>query len=442
MNETRVVTKRYREHPEDSFTIERYLATGGYQALEKAIKQQAPEEIVEMVKASGLRGRGGAGFPTGAKWGFLPKDVFPRYVVVNDDEGEPCTFKDRELSEGDPHAIVEGALICAYAIQAEAVYIYVRGEFALGMRRIERAVEEATSRGFAGDNIFGSGFSCPVYVHPGAGAYICGEETALLESLEGYRGQPRMRPPFFPAVKGLYHQPTVVNNVETLATLPHIISGGLDSFRSIGTEKSPGPKVFSVSGTVRKPGNYEVPLGTPLKGLLELAGGLNEGAALKGVIPGGASSVWFGDVDIAMDFDTLAEAGTILGSGAVTFMDTSVCMVRMALVTARFFNHESCGKCTPCREGTWWGVKVLERLEHGEGRDGDVDLLVEVCDRICEPSPRWVPGGKCFCLLGDSCAYAVRSAVTLFREEFETHERERACPFELAPAGAPAGVTA
>lgn len=429
IEETPVVTKRWREHPDDSFTFERYRETGGYEALESAIREMKPEEIVEMVKASGLRGRGGAGFPTGDKWSFLPPDTFPRYVVVNDDEGEPCTFKDRELTERDPHSIIEGALICAYAVKAEAVYIYVRGEFALGARRLQKALNDAIAAGFIGERIAGSDFSCPVFIHRGAGAYICGEETALLESLEGYRGQPRMRPPFFPAVKGLYHQPTVVNNVETLASLPPILNSGVEWWRSMGTERSPGPKIFSVSGRINNPRNYEVPLGTPMSDLLELAGGLPEGSSLKAVIPGGASSKWLNHTDINLDFDSMAEAGTILGSGSVTFLDDTTCSVDMALNTARFFNHESCGKCTPCREGTWWGVKVLERLERGEGQTKDIDLLLEVCGMMCDPNPKWLPGGKCFCLLGDSCAYSVRSAIELFRDEFEAHVQEGRCPF-------------
>lgn len=438
MSEVRVVTKRYLENPEDSFTIERYLATGGYEGLREAIKKHTPDEIVEMVKASGLRGRGGAGFPAGNKWAFLPKGVFPRYVVVNDDEGEPCTFKDREITERDPHAVVEGALICAFAIQAAAVYIYVRGEFALGMRRLETAIAEATERGFAGSNILGTDFSCPVYVHPGAGAYICGEETALLESLEGYRGQPRLRPPFFPAVKGLYHQPTVVNNVETLATLPPLVTNGIDWFRTMGTEKSPGPKIFSVSGTVERSGNYEFALGSPMAELLERAGGLRSGNQFKAVIPGGASAPWLDTMDMTMDFEALMEAGTMLGSGSVIFMDESTCAVRMAYITTRFFNHESCGKCTPCREGTWWGVKVLERIEKGEGRPGDAELLVDVCNNMSDSGPMYVPKGRCFCALGDGAAWALRSAIKLFGDEFDAHVRERGCPFELQAASATA----
>jgi NADH-quinone oxidoreductase subunit F len=433
--ETRVVSAIYREHPEDSHTIERYLATGGYEGLKRAL-QQTPDEVVELVKASGLRGRGGAGFPTGEKWSRMPPDVYPRYVVVNDDEGEPCTFKDREITERNPHAIVEGALICAYAVRAEAVYIYVRGEFAEGARRLQQAISEAAEQKFVGDNIAGSDFSCPVRIHMGAGAYICGEETALLESLEGFRGQPRLRPPFFPAAKGLYSQPTALNNVETLASLPHILTRGVDWFRSMGTEKSPGPKIFSVSGRVERPGNYEYPLGTPMKELLEAAGGFREGGEFKAVIPGGASAPWLDTMDITMDFESLADAGTMLGSGSVIFMDNTTCMVRAAHVTTRFFNHESCGKCTPCREGTWWAEKLLERIETGEGREEDLQILREVCNDMSPPGPMYVPMGKSFCALGDGAAWSLRSAMNLFESEFQAHVEKRACPFELERATA------
>lgn len=426
--ETLVVRKRLVDHPDDSFTLERALSTGAYAALSQVLKDFTPEEVIEMVKESGLRGRGGAGFSTGAKWSFVPKDVFPKYVVVNDDEGEPCTFKDRELTERDPHAIIEGALICAYAIGAEAVFIYVRGEFALGGRRLQGAIDAAALKGFIGERIAGSDFSCRVIIHRGAGAYICGEETALLESLEGYRGQPRLRPPFFPAIKGLYNQPTVVNNVETLAAVPHIVIKGVEWFRSIGTERSPGPKIFSVSGCVKRPGNYEFPLGTPMRDLLEIADGLNDGRTFKAVIPGGASAPWLDTLDITMDFEALGDAGSMLGSGSVIFLDDSTCAVRMAWISTRFFNHESCGKCTPCREGTWWSVKVMERIEHGEGRPEDLDVLLDICDQMSADGPIYVPKGQCFCALGDSQAWSLRSAMRLFRDEFEQHIAQRICP--------------
>lgn len=430
MPETRVVTKLFREYPEDSFTIDRYLSVGGYEGLKKAIRDHTPEELVEIVKTSGLRGRGGAGFATGQKWSLMPPDIKPRYVVVNDDEGEPCTFKDRELTERDPHAIIEGALICAYAVNADAVYIYLRGEFAAGARRLERAISEATDRGFVGDRIAGTDFSCPVYIHQGAGAYICGEETALLDSLEGFRGQPRLKPPFFPAVKGLYSQPTALNNVETLATLPHIINNGADWFKSMGTEQSPGSRIFSISGRVAKPGNYEFALGTPFTELLETAGGIRDGKAFKAQMTG-ASAPIVNTTDITMDFESYAAAGSMLGSGSVIVYDETTCMVRMAHVFTRFFNNESCGKCTPCREGTWWATKVLERIEAGEGRDEDVAVLREVCDNMSAPTLPYSPKGQCFCPLGDGSAWALRSALNLFEEEFRAHVETGICPMKL-----------
>ena len=379
--EVRVVTRRLRSYPEDSWTIDRALADGAYEGARKAVSTLSPDGLIDLVKASGLRGRGGAGFPTGTKWSFVPKDVFPKYVVVNHDEGEPGTFKDRELAEMDPHQLIEGITIAAWANQASKAFIYCRGEFALGSRRLDRAINEAYDRNFLGRNIYGTDFDFDIVLHRGAGAYICGEESALLDSLEGHRGQPRLRPPF-PAVKGLYGQPTVVNNTETLATLPPIVVNGPDWFKQWGTEKSPGTKMLSVSGHVDKPANYEVPLGTSLAHVLELAGGMRNGADLKAIIPGGASAPLLTSTDVGVDFESLKDAGTMLGSGAIVFMDESTCMVRNALVTTEFFEHESCGKCTPCREGTWWAVKVLERIEHGEGRQEDMDLLLDIADGI------------------------------------------------------------
>jgi NADH-quinone oxidoreductase subunit F len=417
--ETRIVTRRMREFPDDAWKIDRVLADGGYEAARRAVTTMSPDELIDLVKASGLRGRGGAGFPTGVKWSFVPKDVFPKYVVVNHDEGEPGTFKDRELAELDPHQLIEGITIAAWANQAEKAFIYCRGEFALGARRMDAALNEAYDRGFLGKGVFGSDYDLDIVLHRGAGAYICGEESALLDSLEGFRGQPRLRPPF-PAVKGLYGQPTVINNTETLSTLPAIVANGPDWFKRWGTEKSPGTKMLSVSGHVQKPGNYEVPLGTSLADVLELAGGLFPGRTLKAVIPGGASAPLLTTTDIAMDFEALKEAGTMLGSGAIVFMDDTTCMVRNALVTTEFFEHESCGKCTPCREGTWWAVKVLERIEHGEGRPEDMDLLLDICNGI---------DGRSFCPLGDAASWALRSNVKLFREEFEEHVSSGRCPF-------------
>lgn len=426
--EVRIVTRRLRAHPKDSFTFDRALDDGAYGAARTAIRDIAPDDLIELVKTSGLRGRGGAGFPTGMKWGFVPKDVFPKYVVVNHDEGEPGTFKDREIAERDPHGLLEGIIIAAWAVQAERAFIYCRGEFALGSRRLDQAIRDAYSRGYLGKGIFGSNYDLDITLHRGAGAYICGEESALLDSLEGYRGQPRLRPPF-PAVKGLYGQPTVINNTETLSTLPAIVANGADWFKQWGTEKSPGTKMFSVSGHVYRPANYEVPLGTSLADVLKLAGGMIDGKRLKAIIPGGASAPLLTDPHIAMDFETLQQAGSMLGSGAVVFMNEDTCMVRNALVTTEFFEHESCGKCTPCREGTWWAVKVLERIEHGEGRQEDLDLLLNIADGI---------DGRAFCPLGDAASWALRSNVKLFRGEFERHVRDGRCPLDdhhLAFAG-------
>jgi NADH-quinone oxidoreductase subunit F len=419
-SEVWMVNKRLREFPDDSWTLDRALATGTYGGVRKALAELTPGETTELVKNSGLRGKGGAGFPTGMKWSFVPKEVHPKYVVINHDEGEPGTFKDREIAESDPHQLIEGITIAAWAVQANKAFVYCRGEFALGSRRLDAAIKEAYEKGFLGTGIHGRKFDLDIVLHRGAGAYICGEESALLDSLEGFRGQPRLKPPF-PAIKGLYGQPTVINNTETVATLPHLVTNGVDWFRQWGTEKSPGTKVFSVSGHVNEPGNYEVPYATTLAELLEIAGGMTNGKEPKAIIPGGASAPLLTSTEHRLDFESLKEAGTMLGSGAVVFMDETTCMVRNALVTTEFFAHESCGKCTPCREGTWWAVKVLERIEHGEGRAEDMDLLLEMCDQI---------DGRSFCPLGDAAAWALRSNVKLFREEFEEHVRLGRCPFD------------
>ena len=418
--EVRMVTRRLREYPEDSWTVSRAISDGAYESARKAVTSINSDDLIELIKASGLRGRGGAGFPTGTKWSFVPKDVFPKYIVINHDEGEPGTFKDRELAESDPHQLVEGIIIAAWANKAEKAFIYCRGEFALGSRRLDRAIRDAYEKGFLGRGIFGSSFDLDIILHRGAGAYICGEESALLDSLEGHRGQPRLRPPF-PAVKGLYGQPTVVNNTETLSALPSIVANGPDWFRQWGTEQSPGTKVLSVSGHVNKPANYEVPLGTSFAHVLELAGGMVNGNEVKAIIPGGASAPLLTSTDVAVDFEALKDAGTMLGSGAIVFMDQSTCMVRNALVTTEFFEHESCGKCTPCREGTWWAVHVLERIEHGEGWQEDMDLLLDIADGM---------DGRSFCSLGDAASWALRSNVKLFRDEFQQHVTEGSCPFE------------
>jgi NADH-quinone oxidoreductase subunit F len=361
----------------DSHTLDAYLSGGGYRAVKKALGIET-ENLIQMVKDSGLRGRGGAGFPAGLKWGFIPKDPgIQKYLCCNADEGEPGTFKDRAIIENNPHLLIEGMIIASYAIGAAKAYIYIRGEFAIGARRLEDAVKEAYGGGYLGENILGSGFSLDIFVHRGAGAYICGEETALLESIEGFRGHPRRKPPF-PALSGLYGKPTVINNVETLSCVPSIVEKGPKWFAGIGPAKSSGPKIFGVSGHVERPGLYELPMGTPLKEIIfDHSGGVRGGKRLKAVIPGGVTApvLTEEDLDTPMDFDSLAAKGSMLGSGAIVVMDETTCMVKAAYIIMRFFSHESCGKCTPCREGTLWMMRILKRLEYGEGRPGDVEEL-------------------------------------------------------------------
>lgn len=419
----RILT-RYKEIPNYTGGMEEYLAQGGYQALPKVLKGMQPAELIEMVKRSGLRGRGGAGFPCGVKWGFIPKDSpKAKYLVVNSDESEPGTFKDRMLIEEEPHQLIEGIALASYAIGCHNAFIYCRGEFVKGAQVLGRALEEAYSRGYLGKNILGSGFDLEVLVHRGAGAYICGEETGLLESLEGKRGQPRMKPPF-PAISGLYRCPTVVNNVETLSNIPHIVLRGADWFAGIGPPKSSGPRLFSVSGHVARPGNYELPMSITLRELVfEHAGGMRNGRHLKAVIPGGSSAPVLTEqhLDVTMDFDSLAAAGTMGGSGGVIVMDDTTCMVRVGEIVSRFYHHESCGQCTQCREGTAWLHKVLRRIEHGQGRKEDLDLLLDMCDNM---------KGKTICVLSDAAAMPIESYLRHFRDEFERHVQERACPFE------------
>lgn len=407
----------------DGHLLATYEAGGGYRALEKALKEYTPDDIVELVKRSNLRGRGGAGFPTGMKWSFVPKRADkPKYLCCNADEGEPGTFKDRIIMERDPHQLIEGMAISAYAIGAEVAYVYVRGEYVLAIRRLEQAIAEAEAKGYLGARILGSDFNFVVHVHCGAGAYICGEETAMLDSLEGKRAQPRLKPPF-PAVAGLYASPTVINNVETLVCVPHIVARGADWFRGIGPEKSPGPKLYCVSGHVRKPGLYELPMGIPLRELVEdHAGGPPSGRKIKAVIPGGVSAPVIPDqgLDVGMDFDSLAAVGSMLGSAGVIVVDDTTCMVKVATRIIEFFHHESCGKCTPCREGLNWVVKVLRRIEAGEGAPGDMEQLHMLCKGIF---------GNTFCALGDGAAMGLRASLAHFREEFVAHIEERRCPF-------------
>jgi NADH-quinone oxidoreductase subunit F len=392
--------------------IDTATAHGAYASLAAAFAMR-PADVVDEVKRSGLRGRGGAGFPTGVKWGFAAMDPkTPRYLIANADEGEPGTFKDRLILEGDPHLLIEGMILAGYAVGAERGYIYLRGEYPSAAKTLERAIAQAYAKGFLGSDILGAGVRFELSLHRGAGAYICGEETSLIESLEGRRGQPRLRPPF-PANAGAWGMPTVVNNVETLANIPFIISIGAGEYAKIGAKASPGPKIFSVSGSVNRPGGYELPLGTGLGELLHAhAGGIRDGRRLKAVIPGGASTPMLpaSSIDVLMDFDSLVAAGSMLGSGAIIVMDETVCMVQATAVLVRFFAHESCGKCTPCREGVGWLHKVYTRMRNGGGRPGDIDLLLNVCGKM---------KGKCFCPLGEGAINPVISSIRHFREDYE-----------------------
>jgi NADH-quinone oxidoreductase subunit F len=416
-----ILTARMTAHPQDSHTLERYLATGGYAALRRAVGEMSPEQVAAEVKAANLRGRGGAGFPCGVKWGFLAPAA-PHYLVVNADESEPGTFKDRQLLERDPHQLIEGAAIAAYALGVHQAFVFVRGEYARPARRLQRAVEEAYAAGFLGKGIAGSSFDLELVVHLGAGAYICGEETALLNSLEGRRGEPRIRPPF-PAVEGLYGKPTIVNNVETLSNVPWIITHGGEAYDAIGPEGSRGTRLFSVSGHVARPGNYEVAMGLSWRDLIygeDLAGGIRGGRALKAWIPGGASSPWLlpEHLDEPVTIDDAARLGTMLGSGAVVVMDETTDVVAAALAIVRFFAHESCGQCTPCREGATWMLRILERIHRGAGRPADLDLLMDVADNI-SPGLRWPPAMTTICPLGPSATAPVVSIVRHFRAEVE-----------------------
>ena len=406
---------RHRDVP-DIDQLEVYLAHGGFETLRQTVTGKSPAEAIDIVKASGLRGRGGAGFPAGVKWSFLTPNVLPRYVVVNADESEPGTFKDREIMERNPYQFLEGVALCAYAAQAGAAYIYCRGEFWDLALRLEGRIAELRERKLLGRNIYGTSFSLEMHVHLGAGAYICGEETALLESLEGKLGQPRLRPPF-PAAKGLYGQPTVVNNVETLTNLPPIFARGAEWYRTIGTSPSPGPKVFCLSGHIARPGNYELPLGTTFRSLIfEHGGGVPGGRKIKGILPAGASAPLLPAtdevLDTPMDYESLPKVGSMLGSASIIVLDESVDMAWMALKTTRFFKHESCGKCTPCREGTYWMLHVLERMYAGGADPADIDLVNSVARGI---------QGKCLCPLGEFAILPVLSAIEHFRPDFATH---------------------
>jgi NADH-quinone oxidoreductase subunit F len=420
----------------DSFTLDGYTRRGGYQALPKALGME-PDALIALVKDSGLRGRGGAGFPTGMKWAFIPKEqsipqgaagppgsdsAKPHYLVVNADESEPGTCKDIPLLLANPHVLVEGVAIASYAIRASFAVIYVRGEVVHVIRRLQQAVADAYAAGHLGKDIGGTGYDLDVVVHAGAGAYICGEETALLDSLEGYRGQPRLRPPF-PATHGLYASPTVVNNVESIASVPSIVLGGAEWFQSMGTEKSKGYTLYSLSGHVQRPGQYEAPLGITLRQLLDLSGGMREGHELKFWTPGGSSTpiLTAEHLDVPLDYEAVSAAGSMLGTKALQCFDDTTCVVRAVLRWTEFYAHESCGKCTPCREGTFWMVQILERLEAGNGTEEDIATLLDTCDNIF---------GRSFCALGDGATSPITSAVQYFRDEFVQHMTNRGCPFD------------
>jgi NADH-quinone oxidoreductase subunit F len=419
-----------------SWQLASYQRQGGYDALRTALRMQ-PADVVTAVKDSGLRGRGGAGFPTGMKWSFIPQDnPKPKYLVVNADESEPGTCKDIPLMLASPHTLVEGVIIASYAIRASVAFIYVRGEVLHVIRRLQQAVEEAKAAGFIGQNILGTGYDLDVVVHAGAGAYICGEETALLDSLEGRRGQPRLRPPF-PAVAGLYGCPTVINNVESIATVPAIIKNGADWFSSMGTEKSKGMTLYSLSGHVARPGQYEAPLGITLRQLLDLAGGVREGHELKFWTPGGSSTplLTAEHLDVPLDYEGVGSVGSMLGTKALQIFDETTCVVRSVLRWTEFYKHESCGKCTPCREGPWCLVQILERLEHGKGTEEDLDTLLDLCENIL---------GRSFCALGDGATSPITSSIQYFKDEYLAHFENGGCPFDpmastvFATAGASA----
>ena len=406
----------------DSFTIAGYKRNGGYTAIAKALEMSA-DEVIQLVKDSGLRGRGGAGFPTGNKWGFIPQgDNKEHYFVVNADESEPGTCKDTPLMMANPHVLIEGIIIGSYAIRANYAFIYIRGEVAHVVRRVQQAIEDAYAAGLLGKNILGKGFDLELVLHVGAGAYICGEETALLDSLEGFRGQPRLRPPF-PAIAGLYAKPTVVNNVESVASVPAIINNGVTWFTAMGTEKSKGFTLYSLSGHVNNPGQFEAPLGITLRQLLDIAGGVRNGHKLKFWTPGGSSTPIFTDahLDVPLDYEGVAAAGSMLGTKALQIFDETTCIVRAVLRWTEFYKHESCGKCTPCREGTWWLVQVLKDLEAGKGSEADLDKLLDLCDNIM---------GRSFCALADGAASPIISSLKYFRQEYLDHLAAGQCPFD------------
>lgn len=416
------IIRNYTER-ENSHTLESYVSSGGYKALDKALKLQ-PEEIIETIKRSGLRGRGGAGFPTGIKWGFIPRDSKkPVYLCCNADESEPGSFKDREIMEQDPHQMLEGIAIACYAIGSHKAYIYIRGEMPYAAKIITEAINGAYKKAYLGENIYNSGFDIDIVLFKGAGAYICGEETALLESIEGKNGEPRPKPPF-PAQIGLFGCPTIINNVETLAFVPHIINNGAEWFLEIGQPKNTGTKIYGLSGKVNKPGLYELPLGIPIGQLIEeYGGGIPNGRKIKAMSPGGSSSAILdvSEIYIPMDFDSLAEVGSMLGTAGVTVMDDETCMVRVAQNLAHFYRDESCGQCVQCREGTWWLEMMLSKIEAGNGSKEYIDILLDACSQM---------RGTTICALADGCAMPIESIITKFRDEFEQHITSGKCPFD------------
>lgn len=412
--ELRILTRNFGK--KDSYTLGVYESGGGYTALKKAIGGMKPEEIMGEVDKSGLRGRGGAGFPTGKKWSFIPKDSpNPKYLTVNADEGEPGTFKDRPLMEQDPHAVIEGSIITCYAVGIHTAFIYVRGEYVKSINRLQDAINEAYAKGYLGKNILSSGFDLDMVVHRGAGAYICGEETGLLESLEGKKGQPRMKPPF-PAIVGAFKGPTVINNVETMTAIPHIVNNGGEWFNNLGApDVGGGVKLYPISGHVKKSGVYELPLGTPLRDIIyKHAGGIRNDKGLKAVIPGGSSApvLTADEIDVKMDYNSLAALKTMLGSGAIIVLDEDTSMVKMLKVLLKFYAHESCGKCTPCREGTGWMARIITRIERGEGELSDLDTILSISNTI---------NGKTLCPLGQAAIGPSVSFITKFRGEFEDY---------------------
>jgi NADH-quinone oxidoreductase subunit F len=423
MGLTPVLTKRFGT--DQPWKIANYERLDGYSGLRQALALE-PDALITMVKDSNLRGRGGAGFPAGMKWQFIPQAkpgeaAKPHYVVVNADEGEPGTCRDLPLMMNDPHSMIEGIIIACYAVRAAQAFVYIRGEAVHAIRRVTAAVQEARLKGYLGTNILGSGFDCDITVHGGAGAYICGEETALLDSLEGRRGQPRLKPPF-PATNGLYDAPTVVNNVGTLASVPYIVLGGADWFKQMGPEGSPGPCIYSLSGRIAKPGQYEAPMGTTLRELIAMARGMSRGKEIKFWTPGGSSTPMFTreHLDVPLDFDAAVQAGSMNGTSAIMIFDEDDCVVRATKKWSEFYRHESCGKCTPCREGTYWYVGIYDRLERGDGTEADFDTLLDLSDNIL---------GRSFCALGDGATSPVSSSIQYFRDEYLAHIEGRGCPF-------------